>query len=94
MNAGNYNMFMKNDKQVVVLNPLDKLMYRHIMLFALNSLKRRHGFDVDDVTLYLSTKGRKVDVSVVKQALSVMKTNGIFEEFYSTDLNKSVYRLR
>jgi ribosomal protein L28 len=64
------------------------------MLFALNSLKRRHGFDVDDVTLYLSTKGRKVDVSVVKQALSVMKTNGIFEEFYSTDLNKSVYRLR
>jgi hypothetical protein len=94
MNAGNYNVLMKNDKQVVVLNPLDKLMYRHIMLFALNSLKRRHGFDADDVTLYLISKGIKVDASIVQQSLSIMSINGIFEEFYSAEQNKSVYRLR
>lgn len=84
----------KAQEQIQITNPEDRLLYREIMLFALNSLKRRFGFDVEDCASYLAAKGAKADVHVVQQALSLMTTACVLEQFYSSDQKKNLYRLR
>ena len=81
-------------QKVTITNPMDRLLYREILLFALKSPKRRHGFDAKDCLLYLITKGVKIEISVVQHALSLMVTASILEEVYSSERNRTIYRLR
>lgn len=85
---------VKSHGQVVVTSSEDRLLVREIMLFALKSLKRRHGFDSGDVLLHLSIKGIKAEEAVIKDVLTGMINSNILEEFYSSDRKETIYRLR
>lgn len=83
----------KELQKVTITNPQDRLLYREILLFALESPKRRHGFDEEDCLLHLVTKGVKIEISVVQHALSLMATASILEEVYSSERNRTIYHL-
>lgn len=84
---------VKSHGQVVVTSSEDRLLVREIMLFALKSLKRRHGFDSGDVLLHLSIQGIKAEEAVIKDVLTSMINSNILEEFYSSGRDKTIYRL-
>lgn len=68
-------------------------MEREIMLFAYRSLKNRHGFDSDDVLMYLSAKGINIDKTGVEEALDEMVHAYILDRFYSDNRERMIYRL-
>jgi hypothetical protein len=87
------DMTYEKQEHILITDPQDKLLYREIMLFSLQSLKRRVGFDSSDCKVYLVTKGVSTDVSVVEQALKIFATAGILDESYSSERKKTIYRL-
>lgn len=84
---------MGSNSGLVITDPHDKLLYQHIVLFAMSSLKKRIGFNIDDCSLYLATKGLSIDISTLKQALRLLTMTGTLEEFYSKERVQVIYRL-
>lgn len=80
-------------QQQVITDPHDKVLYQRIVLFAMNSLKSRHGFTAEDCLHYLTLKGLNTNISTVTQALRLMTMTGIVDQYYSVERNIVIYRL-
>ena len=87
------NMDM-NMQRVVITNPDQQLLVKEIMAFAFKSPKKRLGFDVDDIIFYLAMRDIRTDANNVKHVLALMVKECAFEEFYSFERSKTIYRLR
>lgn len=81
-------------KQAIGKTAEEKLIYKHLLSFALDPTKKRLGFGIDECMVYLKQKGVKTTISTVEQIFTIMVTVGIIDQYYSVERKKTIYHLR